>query len=226
MKSPISANASIAGDRLVHLAPRDSEDRAVQVDVLAAGELRVEAAAELEQRGDAPARAHAARRRRQRAGDQLQQRRLARAVAADETDGLAARDARASRRTAPRTRDRTCAGRAASSATAADTDARRSRSACRARALRCAIGIGVRPAAHRARIGDRSDDIGEALARPLEPDEAEISDGERHERVDAQRERSPGIAPSISTRRACSTGTVSGLASTSARSGPLSASSG
>ena len=58
-------------------------DRAVQVDVLAAGEVRVEAGAELQQRGDATAGLDAAGRRLDDPGDQAEQRRLARAVSAD-----------------------------------------------------------------------------------------------------------------------------------------------
>ena len=79
-------------------------DRAVQEDVLAPGEVEVEPGAELEQRADPPLRAHASGRRLDDPGDEPQQRRLARAVAPDEPDGLAARDARARRRGAPRRR--------------------------------------------------------------------------------------------------------------------------
>ena len=46
---------------LAHPRTRQAVDRAVEVDVLAAGEVRMEAGAELEQRRDAPARLDAAR---------------------------------------------------------------------------------------------------------------------------------------------------------------------
>ena len=54
----------------------EAEQRAVEIDVLAAAELGVEAGAELEQRRDAAAHLDAAGARRQRAGDELQQRAL------------------------------------------------------------------------------------------------------------------------------------------------------
>ena len=63
-----------------------------ELDVLAAGELRIEARPELEDRGDAPMRDHRSRRRLQRAGDQLQERRLSRAVASENADRLARLD--------------------------------------------------------------------------------------------------------------------------------------
>src|SRR5262245_3445826 len=67
-------------------------DRAVQEDVLTAGEVLVEPRAELEQRADAPADVHRPGRRLDDSGDQPQQRRLAGAVAADEADGTAGLD--------------------------------------------------------------------------------------------------------------------------------------
>ena len=75
----------------VDLGGGEAEDRAVQVDVLAAGEVGVEAGAELEQGGDAAPGADRAARRAHRAGDALEQRRLAAAVVAEEADGLALR---------------------------------------------------------------------------------------------------------------------------------------
>ena len=74
----------------VDLVAAEAEDRGVEIDVLAPGELRVEAGAELEQRGDAAVDLDRARGGLQRAADDLQQRRLARAVAADDADRLAA----------------------------------------------------------------------------------------------------------------------------------------
>ena len=76
----------------VDLAPREPEDGAVDVDVLAAGDLGVEAGAELDQRGDAAVHHHPPGGRAQDAGDELQQRPLPRAVAADDAEGLAAPD--------------------------------------------------------------------------------------------------------------------------------------
>ena len=76
----------------VGLLAGEPEERGVQVDVLAAGELGVESGAELEQRGDAPALADDARRRAQDAGDHLQQRGLARAVVPDQAERRALGD--------------------------------------------------------------------------------------------------------------------------------------
>ena len=92
-------------DRLLELGERDDlvealadlralqpVDRAVQEDVLAAGEVGVEAGAELEQRADPAADGDAALGRLDDPGDQAQQRRLAGAVPADEPDRLARLD--------------------------------------------------------------------------------------------------------------------------------------
>ncbi len=65
-------------------------DRPVQEDVLAPREVEVEAGAELEERADAPPCPDRARGRLDDPGNQPKQRRLARAVPADEADGLAA----------------------------------------------------------------------------------------------------------------------------------------
>ncbi len=67
-----------------------AEDRAVEVDVLAARELGVEAGAHLEQAADAAAQLDAPRRRLGDARQDLEQRALARAVAADDAEHLAA----------------------------------------------------------------------------------------------------------------------------------------
>ena len=75
--------------QLAHACAREAVDRAVQVDVLAAGEVGVEAGAELEQRRDAAARLDAPAGRLDDPRDEAQQRRLAGAVAADEADGVA-----------------------------------------------------------------------------------------------------------------------------------------
>ena len=70
--------------RLVH-----AEDRRVQVDVLAPGEVGVEARADLDQPGDAAAGEHLPLYRVRAPRDQLEQGRLARAVVAEDGDGLA-----------------------------------------------------------------------------------------------------------------------------------------
>ncbi len=67
-------------------------DRAVQEDVLAPREVGVEPRAELEQRADSAFRLHTPGGGLDDPGDDAEQRRLARPVAPDETDGFAARD--------------------------------------------------------------------------------------------------------------------------------------
>ena len=96
--------------RLAHARAREAVDRAVQVDVLAPGEVGVEAGAELEQRRDAAAGLDAAARRLDDLRDEPQQRRLARAVTADEPDRLAGLGARPRRRAAPAPRAPDAAG--------------------------------------------------------------------------------------------------------------------
>ena len=79
-------------EALADVLPPQALDRPVQVDVLAAAEVGVEAGAELQQRADPALRPHPARRRLDDPRDDPEQRRLSRAVAADEADGLTARD--------------------------------------------------------------------------------------------------------------------------------------
>src|SRR6266516_2200320 len=67
-------------------------DRAVEEDVLTAGEVGMEARAELEQRADAPTDLDTDEGRLDDPGDQAQERRLAGAVAADEPDRATGRD--------------------------------------------------------------------------------------------------------------------------------------
>ena len=74
-------------EHVVGLAFRQSQDRRIHVDVLATGQLVVEAGTELEQRGHAAAREDLTGRRLQDAGDALEQRRLARSVVAEQPDG-------------------------------------------------------------------------------------------------------------------------------------------
>src|SRR5207253_1510665 len=70
----------------------EPEQRAVEEDVFAPGELGIEAGAELEERGDAAAHLDAAGGRPKGAGDELEQRALAAAVAADDAERGAARE--------------------------------------------------------------------------------------------------------------------------------------
>ena len=94
-------------DDLVELA-RDlgalhAHDRALQVDVLAAGQVGMEAGGDLDQRADAAADLDAAARRPQDPRQQLERRRLAGAVRADDAERLARRRPRTRRRGPPRT---------------------------------------------------------------------------------------------------------------------------
>ncbi len=75
-----------------HLRRRHSVNRRRELDVFPPGEFGIESRAELEDRGDAATHGDASRRRPQRARDQLQQRRLAGAVAAQDADRLARLD--------------------------------------------------------------------------------------------------------------------------------------
>src|SRR5919106_3020005 len=79
-------------EALADVAAAEALDRAVQVYVLAAREVGVEAGAQLEQRADPALGADAAGRRLDDPGDDAEEGRLPGAVAADEPDGLAARD--------------------------------------------------------------------------------------------------------------------------------------
>src|SRR5215203_2742238 len=74
------------------LAPRHAQYGPVEEDVLAAGQLEVEARAHLQQRSDPPAHARHPLGRLGDPRDQLQQRRLASAVAADDAHDLALLD--------------------------------------------------------------------------------------------------------------------------------------
>ena len=67
----------------------DAQDGAIEIDVLASGELGVEARAQLQQRGHAATNVDLASGGRERAAQDLQQRALAGAVTADDADGLA-----------------------------------------------------------------------------------------------------------------------------------------
>ena len=86
------------GDDLLHVPPDrvalEAENGPVQIDVLASGELGVEAGAELEQRSDSALHGNRPGRRLDDPGDEPEQRRLARAVAADQADCLTRRERR------------------------------------------------------------------------------------------------------------------------------------
>ena len=75
----------LAGD----LPPRHAEDRAVQVDVLTAGQLRMEARPDLQQAPDPPAQLGPARGRASHAAEHFEESRFARPVAADDADHVA-----------------------------------------------------------------------------------------------------------------------------------------
>ena len=78
-------------EALRDLALREPEHDAVDEDVLAAGDLGMKPGAELDERRDAAAAPSRAARRLRDAGDELQQRALARPVAADDAERAPAR---------------------------------------------------------------------------------------------------------------------------------------
>ena len=88
MNRSISAKATISSN-LRAISRAHAQDRAVQVDVLAARQLGVKAGADLEQRAHAAVHLGAALGRLGDARQDLQQRALARAVAADDAQHLA-----------------------------------------------------------------------------------------------------------------------------------------
>src|SRR5258708_39720940 len=73
----------------LHLGMAEAHDRAVEEDVLPARELRVEAAAQLEQRGDAAGHPHLTRCGGQDSREDLEERALAAPIPPDDTHGLA-----------------------------------------------------------------------------------------------------------------------------------------
>ena len=103
------------GDDLVEaaadLGAAHAEDRAVEEDVLAAGQLGVEAGPDLEQRADAAGHVGPARGRLGDPREDFQQRALAGAVVADQADDFAVLD---------RQRDRAAPRACAASSAAAD----------------------------------------------------------------------------------------------------------
>ena len=86
-----SANSTISSKRRVDLALGEAEHDAVDEDVLAAGNLRMESGAELDERRDAALHLHGAGRRLGDAGDELQRGALARSVAPDDAVGAPGR---------------------------------------------------------------------------------------------------------------------------------------
>ena len=85
----MSANAMISSRLRGDLGGRETEQRRGEVDVGEPRILGMEAGAQLEQRADAPLHVDAAARRRDHAGDDLEQRRLAGAVLADDAQRFA-----------------------------------------------------------------------------------------------------------------------------------------
>ena len=76
----------------INLAPAETEHDAVDVDVLAAGDLRMEPRTELNERSDSSAHPYDAAARLENAGDDFQQRRFAGAVPSNDSKCLAALD--------------------------------------------------------------------------------------------------------------------------------------
>ena len=92
MKRSRPAKSTISSNRRSISRLGQPEDRAVQVDVLPAGQLGVEPGAELEQRRHRAAVDDAALVRREDLGEAFEQRRLARSVLADDAERLALLD--------------------------------------------------------------------------------------------------------------------------------------
>ena len=90
MKSWSPANSTISSNLARDLAALHAHDRALQVDVLASGQVGMEAGGHLDERADAAPESRTAARRPQNAGQQLQGRGLAGAVRADDAERLAA----------------------------------------------------------------------------------------------------------------------------------------
>ena len=76
-------------ETLVDFFTAQPEHGAVHIDVLTPAELRIEARAQFQQRGDAPMGLDTAARRIQRAADHLQQRGFTATIATDDADRLA-----------------------------------------------------------------------------------------------------------------------------------------
>ena len=92
MKAPMLANWMMPGVISCHDLLVDAHERTREGDVLATGQLGVEAGIEGEQRGDMTVDLDHALCRLEDAREGQQRRRLARAVGTDDADGLAAAD--------------------------------------------------------------------------------------------------------------------------------------
>ena len=90
MNSRSSANSTISSKRSWISPLRQAEHDAVDEDVLPAGDLRMEAGAQLDQRRDPAVDLDRAAGRLGDAGDELERRALAGSVAADDAEGRAA----------------------------------------------------------------------------------------------------------------------------------------
>ncbi len=88
--SPISAKAAIEFEPLQHFGPAEAENGASDHRVLAAGQFEIETGSECKDRRDPPRDRHAAIGRLADTADELQQRCLAGAVAADDAPTLTA----------------------------------------------------------------------------------------------------------------------------------------
>ena len=178
MKRSTSAKSTISSNLRSISRPPHAEDRAVQEDVLAAGQLGVEAGADLEQRPDAAAQHRPAR--SVGGGDpreDLQQRALAGAVAADDADHLALLRPRRRRRAAPRTSSAGVRRRRADGPTRSRSV---SRQRARSRRRRCA----ERGSACRGpRPGSTTSALTRRPRRALGP--AEVDDRRHEQRSDA-----------------------------------------
>ena len=95
MKSAQLGEGDDVVEALGDLVARQAERGGVDLDALAAGHVGLEAGAERQQRRDAAAHRDVPFGRVGGAGDEAQQRRLARAVLPDDADGLAAMDVEA-----------------------------------------------------------------------------------------------------------------------------------
>src|SRR5207249_12213638 len=80
------------GHRAVHLPAREAEERAVEIRVLAAAEVRVESRADLEKRGDATVHLERSPRGLRRTREELEQGRLPRPVRANDAERRARLD--------------------------------------------------------------------------------------------------------------------------------------
>ena len=82
MNAPMSANSMMPGRQRVHLVLRDAEEGAGEVDIVAAGQVHLEAGPEGQQGGDPPMGDDLALARLQDPGQRQEQRALAGAIRA------------------------------------------------------------------------------------------------------------------------------------------------